>query len=72
MLSFCNYTYFLIHLLDLFIYFPSYIGSHVVRLVGCWALNQRVVCSITDDANNFLGQDVNLDCASLHPQVMGT
>ena len=43
-------------------------GSHVAQLVGCWTHNQRVVGSIPSE--NILGQDVNLDCVSLHPGVM--
>ena len=49
----------------------------MAQLVGCWIHNPRVVGSIPGDADcfiwdNILGQDVNLDCASLHPGVMGT
>ena len=52
-------------------------GSHVAQLVGRWTHNPRVVGSLPGDADcfmwdNILGQDVNLDCASLHPGVMGT
>ena len=52
-------------------------GSLVAQLVGCWTHNPRVVGSIPGDADCFIwdnipGQDVNLDCASLHPGVMGT
>ena len=48
---------------------------HVAQLVGCWT--PRVVGSIPVDADcfmwdNILGQDVNLECASLHPGVIGT
>ena len=49
----------------------------MAQLVGCSTCNPRVVGSIPGDANcfmwdNILGQDVNLDCASLHPGAMGT
>ena len=49
----------------------------MAQLVGCWTNNPRVVCSIPGDSDCFMwdnihGQDVNLDCASLHPGVMGT
>ena len=49
----------------------------MAQLVGCWTHNPRVVGSIPGDADcfmwdNILGQDVNLDCASLHKGVMGT
>ena len=62
-------------------FFPKthsiYNGSLVAQLVGCWTHNPRVVGSIPGDADCFIwdnipGQDVNLDCASLHPGVMGT
>ena len=51
--------------------------SHVAQLVGCWTHNPRVVGPVPGDADcfmfdNILGQCVNLDCASLHPGVMGT
>ena len=49
-------------------------GSHMTQLVGYWTHNPRVVGLIPTektDANcftwdNVLGQDVNLDCASLN------
>ena len=46
--------------------------SHVARLVGCWTHNPRVVGLIPTDPNcfmwdNILGQDIKLDCPSLHP-----
>ena len=49
----------------------------MAQLVGWWTHNPRVVGSIPGDADCFIwdnipGQDVNLDCASLHPGVMGT
>ena len=49
----------------------------MAQLVGCWNHNPRDVGLIPGDANcfmwdNILGQDFNLDCASLHPGVMGT
>ena len=54
------------------------VGSDVAQLVGCWTHKPKVVSSIPTDANcfmwdNILRQDVNLDCASLHPgENMGT
>ena len=53
------------------------IGSDVAQLVGCWTHNPRVVGWIPGDLDcfmwdNILGQDVNLDCSSLQPGVMGT
>ena len=56
---------------------PSSLGSHLAHLVGCWTNNPRVVGSIPGNAvcfmcHNILRQDVNLDCASLHPGVTGT
>ena len=53
------------------------LGSHVAQLVGCWTHNPRVVGLTPGDADcfmwdNILGQDVNLDCASLYPDPMGT
>ena len=47
-------------------------GYQVAQLVGCLTHNLRVVGSIPTDANcfmsdNIVGQDVNLDCVSLHP-----
>ena len=50
----------------------------MAQLVGCCTHNPGGgVCSIPSDADcfmwdNILGQDVNLDYASLHPGVMGT
>ena len=48
----------------------------MAQLVGCWTHNPRLVGSIPHDADFHVGlhpsQDVNLDCASLHPGAMGT
>ena len=48
----------------------------MAQLVGCWTHNPRVVDLIPVDADcfiwdNIVGKDVNLVCASLHPEVMG-
>ena len=53
------------------------LGSHAAQLVGCWTHNPRDVGSIPGDADcfmwdNILGQDDNLDCASLHQGVLST
>ena len=50
----------------------------MAHLVGCWTHNPRVMGSIPTGANcfmwdNILGQDINVDCASLHAgENMGT
>ena len=52
-------------------------GSHVVQLVGCWIHTPKVVGSTPISAScfmrdNILGQDANLDCASLYPGILAS